>query len=382
MRRICVVITARASYSRIKTVLAAIRAHPLLELQIVVTSSALLDRFGNIAPILERDGFEISARIANLLDVADCTASAKTTGIAAIELATFFGNHHPDVVVTIADRFETIATAITAVNMNIPLVHIQGGEITGNVDDRIRNSISQLADIHFTATEAARQRVIGMGIPAAKVYYTGCPSIDLIYERHRQAFNPYITYGGIGPMPDLTGRYLIVVQHPVTTEACHSRWQIENTLQAVEALQIPCLWFWPNADPGTSGIYEGIQAFRERSKHMLMHFFSHMESGHFIQLLRKCACLVGNSSVGIREGSSLGVPVVNIGSRQHGRERGPNVMDSPPETDAIIHAVRSQLAHGPYAPVHLYGDGHAGRTIAGHLASIPLIIKRHCSPVL
>ncbi|MHA4737755.1 UDP-N-acetylglucosamine 2-epimerase [Dyadobacter sp. MSC1_007] len=379
MRKICVVVTARASYSRIRTVLTAICAHPFLELQLVITSSALLDRFGNIIPMLEKDRFEVSAKIANLLDVEDRTASAKTTGLAAIELATFFGNHRPDIVVTIADRFETIATAITAVNMNIPLAHIQGGEITGNVDDRIRNSVTQLADIHFTATETARQRIISMGIPAEKVHYTGCPSIDLIHERRREAFNPYAIYGGVGAMPDLIGPYLIVVQHPVTTEACHSRWQIENTLKAVEILQIPSLWFWPNADPGTFGTSEGINVFRERGNKAPIHFFRNMESGHFIQLLRKCACLVGNSSVGIREGSSLGLPVVNIGSRQRGRERGPNVIDTRPETAAIASAVQQQLAHGPYTPTHVYGNGYAGEAIATHLASVPLIIKKHCN---
>ncbi|MBO9614237.1 MAG: UDP-N-acetylglucosamine 2-epimerase (hydrolyzing) [Dyadobacter sp.] len=377
MRKICVVITARASYSRVKTVLTAIHAHPGLTLQIVVTGSALADRFGNILPHLEAENLPISAIIPNLLDVESSTASAKTTGLAVIELATFFANHRPDVVVTVADRFETIATAIAAVNMNIPLAHIQGGEVTGNIDDRIRNSISQLADLHFTATENARGRLIRMGLLPHKVYHTGCPSIDLVYQHEDCNFNPYETYGGVGSRPDLNIPYLMVLQHPVTTEAAHSQWQISNTLHAIAALNMPTIWFWPNADPGTAGTAQGIRAFREQHPDIPFHFFKNMDSTHFIQLLRKCACFVGNSSVGIRECSALGVPAVNIGSRQNGRERGPNVTDCTPDAEAIISAVRRQLIHAPFAPVTLYGKGNAGQQIAGQLATIPFILKKH-----
>ncbi|GGN10580.1 UDP-N,N'-diacetylbacillosamine 2-epimerase (hydrolyzing) [Dyadobacter beijingensis] len=380
MRKICVVITARASYSRIKTALLAIHAHPRLLLQIVVTGSALIDKFGNILPDLTADNLPVSAVIPNLLDADNPTASAKTTALSVIELATFFVNHQPDVVVTVADRFETIATAIAAVNMNIPLAHIQGGEVTGNIDDRIRNSISQLADLHFVATAGARNRLVRMGLSPIKIYCTGCPSIDLLYERNIAGFDPYEVYGGVGRRPDLHMPYLVVLQHPVTTEISHSKWQVENTLHALAALGMPVLWFWPNADPGTTGTAHGIRAFREQNAGLPFHFFKHMESRHFIQLLKNCACFVGNSSVGIRECSALGIPAVNIGSRQRGRERGPNVLDCIPDTAAIIGAARQQLAHGPYPPTALYGHGDAGKQIADQLAAIPFILKKHILP--
>lgn len=380
MRKICVVITARASYSRIKTVLTAIQTHPKLTLQIVVTGSALVDRFGNIIPYLEAENLPVSAIIPNLLDVESDTASAKTTGLAVIELATFFANHRPDVVVTVADRSETIATAIAAVNMNIPLAHIQGGEVTGNIDDRIRNSISQLADLHFVATENARVRLIHMGLSPQKVFYTGCPSIDLIHRHQDCVFNPYEIYGGVGSQPDLAAPYLVVLQHPVTTETGHSKWQIGNTLNAISTLNMPGIWFWPNADPGTAGTAQGIRAFREQHVDLPFHFFKNIESRHFIQLLKNCACFVGNSSVGIRECSALGVPAVNIGSRQWGRERGPNVIDCTPDAEDIVSAIRRQLAHGCYPSVKLYGKGDAGERIAGQLATIPFILKKHLLP--
>ncbi len=380
MRKICVVITARASYSRVRSVLMAIHAHPRLALQIVVTGSALVGKFGNIIPYLEAENLPVSAIIPNLLDVGDITASAKTTGLAVIELATFFANHQPDVVVTVADRFETIATALAAVNMNVPLAHIQGGEITGNVDDRIRNSVSQLADLHFVATETAQARLIRMGLSPSKIHCTGCPSIDLVHRQRDVAFNPYELYGGWGAQPDLNEPYLVVLQHPVTTETSHSKWQISNTLHAIAALDMPAIWFCPNADPGTTGTAQGIRDFREQHPSLPFHFFEYIGSDHFIQLLKHCACFVGNSSVGIRECSALGVPAVNIGSRQRGRERGPNVVDCIPDTEAIVTAVQQQLAHGHYPSVTLYGRGDAGERIAEHLATIPFILKKHLLP--
>lgn len=377
MRKICVVITARASFSRVKTVLTAIDAHPGLALQIVVAASALSERYGNILPHLKEENLPVTAVIPNMLDVENPTASAKTTGLAVIELATFLANHSPDVVVTVADRFETIATAIAAVNMNIPLAHIQGGEITGNIDDRIRNSVSQLADLHFTATEKARNRLIAMGLPPHKIHFTGCPSIDLIYHHKTIEFDPYKIYGGVGSQPDLNEPYLVVLQHPVTTESNHSKWQIENTLNALAPLDMPVIWFWPNADAGTAGTAQGMRAFRERHFGLPFHFFRHMESRHFIQLLKNCACFVGNSSVGIRECGALGVPAVNIGTRQCGRERSPNAVDCAPGTTAIVSAVRYQLAHGHYPPSGLYGNGGAGQRIAEQLATVPFILKKH-----
>ena len=160
MRKICVVITARASYSRIRTVLLAIRQHPDLELQLVITGSALLEKYGSVVTRIESDGFKITARLYNVLEGGNLVVAVKTTALAMIELSTLFENIKPDAVITIADRFETLATAATAAYMNIPLIHIQGGEITGNIDDKVRHAITKLSDIHFVATENAGIRVI------------------------------------------------------------------------------------------------------------------------------------------------------------------------------------------------------------------------------
>ncbi|WP_338359058.1 UDP-N-acetylglucosamine 2-epimerase, partial [Yeosuana marina] len=181
-RKICVVITARPSYSRIKTALKAIEAHPKLELQLVVAASALLGRYGNAINYIEEDGFKIDEKVFIVLEGENKTSMAKTTGLGVMELANTFYNLKPDAVITIADRFETIATSIAASYQNIPLVHIQGGEVTGNIDEKVRHANTKLADIHFVASEDAKTRVLKMGEDENYVFNTGCPSIDIAYE--------------------------------------------------------------------------------------------------------------------------------------------------------------------------------------------------------
>ncbi|ESU20792.1 UDP-N-acetylglucosamine 2-epimerase [Flavobacterium cauense R2A-7] len=374
-RKIAVVITARPSYSRVKTVLTSIQKHPELELQLIIAASALLDRYGSAVNYIEKDGFEIAARVFNVLEGENLTAAAKTTGIGILELSTVFDNLKPDIVVTVADRFETMATAIAASYMNIPLAHIQGGEVTGNIDEKVRHSITKLADYHFVASEGAKERVIKLGEDPAMVFNTGCPSIDLAKEiksSTKLPFNPYEKYGGVGAQPDLSKGYLVVMQHPVTTEYKDSRKHIEATLEAVYKLNKPTLWFWPNVDAGADGTSTGIRAFREQHQLPQVHFFKNMEGKDFLELLKHSDCLIGNSSVGIRECAYLGVPVVNIGSRQNKRDRGNNVIDVDYCQDAIENAILQSSEKGVALSSSLYGNGNAGEEIASLLTTLPL----------
>jgi UDP-hydrolysing UDP-N-acetyl-D-glucosamine 2-epimerase len=378
MRKICVVVTARPSYSRIRTVLEAVRDHPELELQLVVGASALLDRYGNAADVIRRDGFDIAASVYMVLEGENPTSMAKTTGLGVLELATVFDNLRPDVVVTVADRFETLATAVAAAYMNIPLAHVQGGEVSGNIDEKVRHSVTKLADVHFVATEMAGERVRRMGEETSTVHVTGCPSIDLAHSVRgtRPDFDPVERYGGVGDPLDLADGYLMVMQHPVTTEYREARAQTHETLEAISELGRPTMWFWPNVDAGSDGTSNAIRAFREAGRLRHVHFFKNMDPTDFLQVLMGTDCLIGNSSVGIRESSFLGVPVVNIGTRQIGRERGPNVVDCDYTREEIVAAVRRQLAHGPHEPTDLYGDGKAGVRIAELLADVPLSIEK------
>lgn len=374
-KKICVVVTARASYSRIKSALTAIQNHDELELILVVAASALSNRYGAAAELMQKDGFKIDASIHNLLENGSLIGQAKTTGLGIIELSNVFENTNPDGVVTIADRYETMATAIAASYMNIPLIHIQGGEVTGNIDEKVRHAITKLADLHLVSTEKAKTRVTKMGEDPQKIVVTGCPSIDIadsISGKDKLGFNPYEKYGGVGESPDFSNGYLVVMQHPVTTEFELSKKQIEETIQAIVDLKKPTFWFWPNVDAGTDGTSKGIRDFREKNKVKNIHFYRNMEPDDFLLFLKNSLCLVGNSSVGIRECSFLGIPTVNIGSRQSGRERGQNVIDVGYSKVEIINAIKKQMGHGHYESDGIYGSGDAGKKIADAIASSEL----------
>jgi UDP-hydrolysing UDP-N-acetyl-D-glucosamine 2-epimerase len=378
-RKICVVVTARPSYSRIRTALKAIDAHPDLELQLVVAASALLERYGNAIQAIEHDGFVPAARVYMVLEGENLVTSAKSTGLGLVELATVFDNLAPDAVVTVADRYETLATAVAASYMNIPVVHVQGGEVTGSIDEKVRHAVTKLSNLHLVSTAMARERVIRLGEEPASVVMTGCPSIDIaadVAARPGLDFDPFDKYGGVGPREDLSKGYLVVMQHPVTTEYEEARKQVDETLYAVKDSALPVLWFWPNVDAGSDGTSKGIRVFREREKPDNFHFFRNMFPEDFLRLLCGAAAIVGNSSVAIRECSYLGVPAVNIGSRQEGRERGRNVRDVDHDRVAIAAAIREHQRSGRPAPDHLYGDGQAGARIADALATAELRIEK------
>jgi GDP/UDP-N,N'-diacetylbacillosamine 2-epimerase (hydrolysing) len=378
-RKICVVVTARPSYSRIRTALRAIEQHPQLELQLVVAASALLERYGNAIQAIERDGFSIKARVYMVVEGENLVTSAKSTGLGLVELATVFDNLSPDAVVTIADRYETLANAVAASYMNIPVVHVQGGEVTGSIDEKVRHAVTKLSNLHLVSTKVAAERVLKLGEEPDTVVVTGCPSIDIAAEvaaRPALDFDPFVKYGGVGPQTDLSKGYLVVMQHPVTTEYEESRQQVDETLYAVTAIGLPVLWFWPNVDAGSDGTSKGIRVFREREKPENLHLFRNMFPEDFLRVLVHSTAIVGNSSVAIRECSFLGVPAVNIGSRQLGRERGNNVIDVPHDRTAIAAAIGEHMRRGRPAADHLYGDGRAGERIADCLATAPLRIEK------
>ena len=205
-RKICVVVTARPSYSRIRSALHAIRAHPDLELQLIVAASALLDRYGNACEVIESDGFKVDRRVYMVMEGENLITSAKSVGFGLAEMATAFDGLRPDIVITIADRFETMATAVASSYMNIPLAHVQGGEITGSIDEKVRHAVTKLADYHLVASDQAGVRVVRMGENEERVFVTGCPSIDLALEFDREPMKLeelFETHGGVGARIDL-----------------------------------------------------------------------------------------------------------------------------------------------------------------------------------
>lgn len=367
MRKVCCVLTARASYSRIRSALLEIQKYPALELQLIVAASALLERYGDIRGVLHADGLPIARELYSVVGGENLVSMPKTIGLLSIELASAFHDLTPDVVMTVADRHETLATAAAASYMNIPLVHVQGGEVTGSIDDKVRNAITQLADVHFVATETAALRVSRMRNDSANVHVTGCPSIDLARQASNTRQHPH-PEGGVGAVLSYSEPYIVVLQHPVTTEVLDARDQAKETLRAVDQAGLTAAWFWPNVDAGSDATAGIIRGYREKNKPKKIRFYKSMPPLEFLRFLYGASCIVGNSSVGIRECSYLGVRAVNIGSRQEGRERAHNVVDVPYQAPLIKGAIMRQVARDKAAPSLLYGDGHAGEQIAKLLA--------------
>ena len=365
MRKVCVVITARASYSRIKGAMQAIKEMPDMQLQLVVAASAMLNRYGEAYKQMQDDGFTIDRMIYSVVEGENPVAMVKTTGLGMIELVTALEDLKPDVVVTIADRYETIATAIAASYSNIPLAHIQGGEVTGNIDEKVRHAITKLADLHLVASEKAAERVIKMGEHPESVFVTGCPSIDLAAKAIMPEldFDPIERYGGSGLKRIKPEDYYIVIQHPVTDERGQSRQQVTETLKAMHELGKPTYWIWPNADSGSDETSKGIRVYREKYKPENIWFFRDIPSRDFLKRLYHSNGIVGNSSVAIRECAFLGVPAINVGSRQSGRDRAENVTDVGYDKDEILKAIEMRKDM-PRVQSCLYGDGNAGKRIA------------------
>lgn len=376
-RKVCVVVASRANYARIKTVLEAVKEHPDLELQVVAGASLVLERFGNAVDVMSLDGFAPDATIRFIIEGETPATMAKSTGLGLLELPTVFELLQPDLVVTVADRFETIATAIAAAYMNIPLAHTQGGEVSGSIDESVRHAVTKLAHLHFPATDLAARRVISMGEDPETVFNFGCPSIDLVARADLGLRHDVLEqFGGAGSRIDSERPFVLVMQHPVTTEYGHGLEQIGETLEAVAATGHQALVFWPNVDAGSDQVAKGIRRFREVGRAGGFHFFRNLPPEVFAKLLAHCACMVGNSSSALREGAFLGTPAVTVGTRQHNRERAPNVVEVAHERDAIAEAIRAQIEHGRYERSTVFGDGSAGRKIAEVLAAAQPVIQK------
>lgn len=379
IRKICVVVGSRSNYSSIKSAMHAIDAHPALELQLVVGASALLDRYGAVADLIERDGFTSSAAVHMLIEGENPTTMAKSTGLGLLELPTIFAQLSPDFVLTVGDRFETMATTLAAAYMNIPVAHTMGGEVSGTIDESIRHAVTKFAHVHFPASQGAADRVIRLGERPEDVHAVGCPRIDLVAEildGENGLLEDDLFSKGVGYTLDLSRPFLLLSQHPVTTEYGLGEQQITTTLEAVRDLGLPTIVLWPNADAGADDVARGIRKWREQGNDRNMHFFKNLPIRVYVRLMRRTACLVGNSSSGIREGAYIGTPTVNIGSRQRMRERGGNVIDVPHERDVIADAIRTHIEHGPYPMQPIYGDGKAGERIAEILAEKNVSIQK------
>ena len=375
--KVCVVVASRANYGRVKYVLKALRKKTGIELQLIVGASTLLDRFGKAINVIKADGFSPNKSIYYSVEGETLLTQAKSTGMGIIELSSALDELAPDYVISVADRYETMATAIAATYLNIPLIHLQGGEVSGNIDDRVRHSITKLADFHFVATEESRERLIKMGEKPEHVFNYGCPAMDVIANADISISNELMSkYGGVGPEIDWEKPYILMIQHPVTTSYGNGLHQVTSTLEALNDLeQYQKVILWPNADAGGEDVSKGIRMFREKNMNRNFHFYKNFSAEDFIRVLANCKCAVGNSSSFLREGAFLGVPSVLVGDRQNMREHGENVTFCDYDQNNILKAIVAQIENGRYPCSHKFGKGNSGVLIADE------IVNLKCSPI-
>jgi UDP-hydrolysing UDP-N-acetyl-D-glucosamine 2-epimerase len=373
-RKICVVVASRANYGRVKYVMKAIQDHPELELQLIVGASTLLERFGPAINVIKADGFTPDRSIYYVVEGETLSTQSKSTGMGIIELTTAFEDLQPDMVITVADRFETMATAIASTYLNIPLVHLQGGEVSGNIDDRVRHAITKLADIHFVASELSEKRVIAMGENPEYVFNYGCPAMDVLVNEDLSISNERMAgYLGVGQPLNWSEPYILMMQHPVTTSYGHGVEQVSESLEALKSIpNTQKIVMWPNIDAGSDHISKGIRHFRESNMNEPIYYYKNFSPEDYARVLNNAVCCIGNSSSFIREGAYLGVPVVMVGDRQQGREHGDNIVFANYDRHQITEQIHKQIKRGRYHSNPCFGDGTAGLRIVEKLADIKL----------
>jgi len=377
-RKICFPITSRAYYGRSQLLIRKLHDHPAIELELMLGGSILLDKYSrHIAEDIAAGGFTISASLFNVIEGGNHVAMAKTACLTALEFTNGFHTTDPDIVVICGDRFEQLAIAMAAAYLNKTIAHIEGGDVSGSIDESVRHAITKLAHFHFVTNEDAERRVLAMGEDPQYVFNTGSLDVEVASELDAAITNETINRYGVGHEVDVTRPFLLVIQHPVTTERQNRR-HVEETLKAVTALAMPTIWIWPNPDAGTGEVADLLRNFRENAGHRAdtMRFITDLPVNEFIALLKGTTCLIGNSSAGIKECSYLGTPVVNIGVRQQGRLHADNVVHAADESVSILDAVRQQMAHGRYPSSAIYHKPAASQTIVDLLSTLDLYTQK------
>ena len=373
-RKICVVITARASYAKLKSLLQYLKDEEECELEILSAASMNSSRFGKAFKEVEKDGFNIDYIVETLVDDDTPLSSTKTSAQTLNDCATVFSISKPNIVVVMADRYEVLPVSIAASYQNITLAHIQGGEVTGNIDEKVRHAITKLADYHFVSNEQAERNVYQMGEDKQTIFNVGCPSIDVAKEVIKLENKDLKTLvKGVGKEIDFDSQFNVVMFHPETEFLQNIPKNIKHLTKVISDSDIPTVWFWPNSDPGNEQITKEIRAKREAGHLSNCLFIKTLNPDMFLSLLGKANCLIGNSSAGIRESNFLGLPVINIGRRQEGRERGENVLDWDFDSDEDLFTLLSEFPKKEFSLGAVYGSGDAGRKIGKSLMEVELI---------
>ncbi len=376
LKNVCIVVASRANYGRVRSVIHAVHNHPQLNLQLIVNGSAVLERFGNISKIIRAEGIPIEKEFFHMVEGGNPISQSLSTGLGLIELSHAFRELKPNIVLTIADRFETMATAIAASYQNIPLGHIQGGEVSGNIDELVRHSISKLSHYHFPSTELSMERLIKLGEERSRILLSGCPSLDLIVSQSLSLDSLINMPAGVGSLFDYDKPFILMIFHPETEDYDLGDKRVSILLDVLSEIDIQKLVLWPNIDSGTDLVSKTIRRFREKGKSSSFTYYKNLTPQNYNILLNNAKLCVGNSSSFIRECSFLGTPSIITGIRQFGREHSDNAIFSGYDREELINNLENQLNHGKYKKSNLFGDGKTADRIANFISNTDLNIRK------
>lgn len=368
-RKILYISGTRADYGLMRSVLHRIHNHPELSLEIVVTGMHLMDEFGHTINEIRKDGF--SCHIVDVKYEEDTPeAMAIFIGRLIEELTPVVRNLQPNIILLLGDRGEMLAGAIVGTYMKIPVAHLQGGELSSTVDDLARHAITKLANIHFPATQESKDRIIRMGEDPSRIFVVGAPGLDQIQDESLLSREELEEKYQL----DFSKPVTLVVQHPVTLESDDAGNQIRETLEAIVSFEYQTIVIFPNADAGGR---EMIHVLREYEHYPFIKMYKSLPHKDYLSLLKHISIIVGNSSSGIIEAPSFGIPAINIGTRQRGRERALNVIDTDYGKDAIIKSIRTALSDKNFRKIaeekiNPYGDGKTSERIITILATIDI----------
>ncbi len=376
-RKVCVVLVDRANYGRLKPVMQAIGARPGLELQVLAAGTMVLERFDQPVKVVRADGFPVDGEVYIELEGSTPATMAKSVGFGVVEFASELQRLKPDVVLVIGDRYEALAAAIAAAYMNIPILHIQGGEVSGSIDESARHAITKLSHFHYPSTQRAREYLIRMGERPDTILGVGCPSGDLARMLDMRLDPEVINARGHGAVIDTAKPFLLVVFHPTTTEYGGERAQMSALLDGINGIRMQTLLLWPNIDAGADHISKAIREFRTLREADWLRTITNLTPENYLRVLGGAACALGNSSSFVRDAGYFGTPIVLVGNRQRHRERDVHVTQVPPTAAAVAAALRDQLGRGRYAPSKLYGDGFVAARIAEQLELLVPYVQKH-----
>lgn len=376
-RTVCVVLVDRANYGRLKPVMKAIQQRPNLKLQVVAAGTMVLERFDQPVRVVRNDGFDISGEIYIELEGSTPATMAKSVGFGMMEFASEFHRLKPDLVLIIGDRYEALAAAIAAAYMNIPIVHVQGGEVSGSIDESARHAISKFSQFHVPSTKRSADYLIRMGERPETIITIGCPSSDIARELDTSLEPDIVNTRGAGIKIDVSKPYFLVLFHPTTTEFGVEGEQMSGLLEVLNSIRVQTVLLWPNIDAGSDHISKMIRVYRSQHDLPWMRTVTNLTPEQYLRVLANAQCAIGNSSSFVRDAGYFGTPVVLVGKRQQGRETDAHVTRVPTSEDRIREAILSQLEHGRYPPSTLYGDGHVSERVAKALETLkPYVQKR------